>query len=97
MVLIMIGELTVLGDNCRSGCRSKSHANWGECVRAAGITVTPVDGQAKRIDHELDSYAKARKQGIQPAGTSQVQIDAAVQVSEKVGKAWNANNETFKN
>lgn len=87
----------MLGDSCRSGCRSRSHESWGACVRAAGITVTPVDGQAKRIDHELSSYAAARKQGIQPAGTSKAQIDAAVRVSHDVGKAWNANTETFKN
>lgn len=80
---------------CRTGCRTKDHSNWGECVRAAGITVTPVDGQAKKIDHELNSYASARRQGIQPAGTSRAQIDAAVQVSEKVGKAYNANTESF--
>ncbi len=80
----------------RSGCREGGHASWGDCVRAARITVTPVDGNAKKIDHELTSYADARRQGIQPAGTSKPQIDAAVQVSNQVGKAYNANTESFK-
>jgi hypothetical protein len=85
----------VLGESCRSGCKTRDHASWGDCLRAARVTVTPVDGQAKKIDHELSSYAEARRQGIQPAGTRQAQIDAAVQVSNDVGMAYDATTESF--
>jgi hypothetical protein len=86
----------VLGENCRSGCKTRDHASWGDCARASRITVTPVDGQAKRIDHELGAYAEARRQGIQPAGTSLAQTQAAVRVSNDVGMAYDANTESFK-
>jgi crotonobetainyl-CoA:carnitine CoA-transferase CaiB-like acyl-CoA transferase len=85
-----------MGENCRSGCRTKDHANWGECARASRITVTPVDVHAKKIDHELTSYADARRQGIQPAGTRLAQTEAAVQASQAAGAAWDASNNTFK-
>lgn len=26
-------------DHCRSGCPSKDHASWGECLRAARVGV----------------------------------------------------------
>jgi hypothetical protein len=81
---------------CRSGCREGNHTSWGECLRAARITVTPVDGQAKKIDHELTSYAEARRQGVQPAGTRLAQTEAAVQASQAAGAAWDASTNTFK-
>jgi hypothetical protein len=84
-----------MGENCRSGCKTKDHASWGDCVRNAGITVTPVDGQAKKIDHELQSYHDARRQGIQPASTRLVDVRAATRASNDVGLAWNAGQDTF--
>lgn len=39
---------------------------------------------------ELDAYADARAQGIQPAGTRMGQIQAAVEASDTIGRAYDA-------
>lgn len=44
----------------------------------------------KKWDAELNAYADARKQGIQPAGTSMKKIQQAVDVSDKTGRAFDA-------
>jgi hypothetical protein len=41
-------------------------------------------------DAELKAYRSAREQGIQPDGTSMKQIQKAVEVSNKTGKAYGA-------
>lgn len=45
---------------------------------------------AKKWDKELSDYREARRQGIQPAGTSQHHIEAAITASDTLGKAYNA-------
>lgn len=56
----------------------------------------PESMSQKKWNKELDAYASARKQGIQPAGTSLKQVQKAVDDSNKVGKAFNANTGGFK-
>lgn len=46
----------------------------------------------RRWNAELDAYAEARRQGIQPAGTRMGQIKAALEASDKIGKAYDAGN-----
>ena len=50
----------------------------------------------KKWDKELDLYRSARNQGIQPAGTSTRQVQKALDDSNKVGKAYDANTNSFK-
>jgi len=50
----------------------------------------------KKWNKELDLYKSARAQGIQPAGTSTKQIQKAIDDSNKVGKAFDANTGGFK-
>ena len=50
----------------------------------------------KKWNNELNAYANARKQGIQPAGTSLKQVQDAVDKSNKAGKAFDANTGGFK-
>jgi hypothetical protein len=50
----------------------------------------------KKWDKELNLYKSAREQGIQPAGTSTKQVQKAIDDSNKVGKAYDANTNTFK-
>ena len=50
----------------------------------------------KKWNKELNAYADARKQGIQPAGTSLKQVQDAVDKSNKAGKAFDANTGGFK-
>lgn len=42
----------------------------------------------KKWDKELDLYASARKQGIQPDGTSTAKVQQALDISEKTGVAY---------
>ena len=44
----------------------------------------------KKWDNELQFYRDARRQGIQPAGTSTKQIEAAFKASDNLGSAYNA-------
>ncbi len=80
---------------CRSGCKTQDHASWGECLRAAGVGAYHVavskgfDGTAqKKWDRELDSYRSARKEGIQPDGTTTKKIDEARRLSDTAGAAY---------
>lgn len=44
----------------------------------------------KKWDAELAAYRDARAQGIQPAGTTRKAISAALDASDKLGAAYNA-------
>lgn len=80
---------------CRTGCLTKDHANWGACLKAARLTVTPAETGAKAHDFELQSYYDARKQGVQPAGTRLHQTQAAMAISEMRGTAFDAGKEVI--
>lgn len=86
-----------LGDNCRSGCLSKDHTSWGDCARDAGLrvgwleTMVGYDMRKERsVQSELSEYKSLRDQGIQPAGTTRYALDAAKSMSDRIGKAYNA-------
>jgi len=51
---------------------------------------TTRDISDKKWNSELKAYEDARKQGMQPAGTSMRDIQAAYKASETLGKAYNA-------
>jgi hypothetical protein len=44
----------------------------------------------KKWNGELDAYRAARAQGIQPAGTSMAHVKAAVEASDVMGRAFDA-------
>lgn len=44
----------------------------------------------KKWDRNLDAYRKARAEGIQPKGTTEAAVRAAVQYSDKIGTAFKA-------
>jgi hypothetical protein len=44
----------------------------------------------KKWNGELDAYRAARAQGIQPAGTSMAHVKAAVEASNVMGSAFDA-------
>ena len=68
------------------------------CFRCKVTTLELGTGDAGRADSpsqkswdkELSNYRDARSQGIQPEGTSNRQIQAAVLASDKLGRAFNA-------
>ena len=83
--------------NCRTGCPTQDHASWGECARQSSMRIAYANSAngsdytaQKRWDRELDSYAEARSQGIQPKTTKSRDIQAAVEISNKTGTAFNA-------
>ncbi len=75
---------------CRTGCKTKDHASYAECLRSAGAQVAPMWTNSKAIHSELASYASARKQGIQPASTKTHDIENAVRISDATGVAYKA-------
>jgi hypothetical protein len=81
---------------CRTGCRTKDHESYAECLRSAAIQLGPLETNSKAIHRELDAYANARRQGIQPAGTKLHQTEAAVRVSQDAGYAWDSAKGQFK-
>jgi hypothetical protein len=81
--------------SCRTGCRTKDHGSYHECLRAANTTTylaSPskgLDGTAqKRWDKELHEYREARRQGIAPDGTTKRAVEAAVKASDLAGAAY---------
>lgn len=77
---------------CSSTCPTQDHETYGACMRAKSVKVADVTYTAANQKHtkELSSYERARKQGIQPKSTRAKDIDRAVQISEKTGTAYRA-------
>lgn len=82
--------------SCRSGCPTRNHSSWGECLRASNIQMNSGDAASnkmmtnKKWDGELQAYRDARAQGIQPAGTSMAKVRQAIEISDKTGVAYQA-------
>ncbi|AXG81143.1 hypothetical protein [Streptomyces paludis] len=80
---------------CTSGCRTKDHPSYAECLKAKGVATylaSPskgLDGTAqKKWDAELSAYRNARAEGIQPDGTTMDKVTAAIKASDKAGAAY---------
>lgn len=72
------------------------HATFGQCLRAKNIrvgycrsTIGLDRTRQQRWDAELQLYADARRQGIQPDGTSTAQTRHALEASDVAGRAYN--------
>lgn len=76
---------------CRTGCPTQDHNSWGECLLASNIHIGQIDATAERKkDKELSAYRDARRQGVQPAGTTMAKVRRAMEISERTGKAYDA-------
>lgn len=66
--------------------------SWGECARASGIQLGDVkgDGGTARLDNRFTAYDSARRQGIQPATTRVRDVNAAVRISDRIGRPFDA-------
>ena len=43
-------EITFSMSNCRSGCKTQDHENWGECAKAANFSITdPLSNAANKL------------------------------------------------
>ena len=78
--------------------RQRTHPVYVEgCFgcKASTLELHPGDAAHMRVvsrkkwDAELNAYADARRQGIQPAGTSMKAIKDAHKASENLGKPYN--------
>jgi len=70
-------------ENC-FGCKARSlQLNTGDANSQKQMS-------NKKWNGELDAYRAARAQGIQPAGTSMAHVKAAVEASDTMGKAFDA-------
>jgi hypothetical protein len=68
---------------CRSGCRTKDHASWGECARAARLSIGDVHAAEWAAgDREVESYKQARRDGLSPEGIYQADVDKAYRMKE---------------
>jgi hypothetical protein len=79
---------------CSSGCRTRDHKSYAECLKSKGVSHPPtiLSSAQKHWDAELAAYGAAMKQGINPAGTSMKQINDAVEISQRTGRAFDAAN-----
>jgi hypothetical protein len=70
-------------ENCDCfGCKARGlQMNTGDAGRPVG---------KKEWEGRLKFYKDARNQGIQPAGTQRLQVEAAYKASETLGKAYDA-------
>lgn len=83
--------------SCRSGCLTKDHDSWGDCMRAVNLHIAYAQSAKgldfttqKKWDNELALYKSAREQGIQPDSTKTKDIRRAIDISDKTGRAYGA-------
>ena len=81
--------------SCRTGCLTKDHTNWGECARAADISLDAVmTSSLKEVfevtNKELPEYRRLRREGIMPEGTSTSRMEQAVAATKILGRPYNA-------
>ena len=91
--------------DCTSSCKTKDHSSYAQCLRQ---NMPMIDGGAwptrtgasmnavKKDERELTSYYDAVRQGVEPVSTKKKDIDAAMAVSNEVGKAFDGNTMGFK-
>jgi hypothetical protein len=77
---------------CRSSCPTQDHGSWGACARSARLQIGTIQNRphAKAWDAEIAAYKDARRQGVQPAGTTMKQTTEAMEISQRTGKAFQA-------
>lgn len=82
---------------CKCPWAQAPHPTWGACQRSKGLRIGYCRAAAgydktrqDRWDAELDAYRAARREGIQPNGTTWKQIEEAKRVSDETGTAYGA-------
>ena len=85
-----------MGENCSTGCKTRDHASYGQCLRSKAPAVMGLEStgndltKQKQWDKDLDFYANARKQGIQPASTNRKDVQDSLILSDMKGQAHQA-------
>lgn len=83
------------GVNCSSGCKTKDHYTFGECLQSKGVATVGYriskgmeSKDTHRTDRELSAFRDAVNQGIMPDGTTMQKVQDAVILSNEVGAAY---------
>lgn len=80
---------------CRSGCATQDHVSYAQCLRAANVKVTATINSVaqpawEKTKSDLAAYESARRNGIQPAGTSVEKVREAERASRVLGRPYDA-------
>lgn len=89
-------DSTLSHSNCRTGCKTKDHSSYAECLQAANPTInaTVTSGLASmwsKTKSDLAAYETARRNGIQPEGTTVDKVRQAETASRRLGRPYDAN------
>jgi hypothetical protein len=81
---------------CRSGCMSQDHVSYSDCLRSANVRVTATVNSAlqpvwEKTKSDLSAYEAARRNGIQPEGTTVQKVREAESASRALGRPYDAN------
>ena len=87
---------TLLSNNCRTGCRTEDHASYAECLRSANpvinaTTTSNLSYMWSKTKSDLAAYETARRNGIQPEGTTVDKVRQAETASRHLGRPYDAN------
>ena len=80
---------------CRSTYATQDCESYRACYRNADIKTAALNPDGFTVERErrwfgeLDAYNQARKEGIEPDGTTQAAVDRARKISDLTGKPYN--------
>ena len=82
--------------SCRTGCKTKDHASYAECLREAtvqtpAVLTSPLQSVYEKTKKDLSAYRTARANGIQPGGTGLDKVRDAEQATRMLGRPYDAN------
>lgn len=80
--------------NCRTGCPTKDHATYGECLRSARVGANLAATPNNTWDKDLHAYKAAREEGLQPDSTKRADVEMAKAFSDSTGVAYDAGDKT---
>ena len=83
-------------NNCRTGCKTKDHASYAECLQSANPTINAtatsnLSGMWSKTKSDLAAYRTARANGIQPESTSVSKVREAEAATRHLGRPYDAN------
>lgn len=79
------------GENCTSGCVTRDHESYGQCLRGKrmsvmGLESTGNDFTANQLMHrENAAYRDAVKEGLQPSAPTFAAVDKARKAADLAG------------
>ena len=81
---------------CRTGCKTKDHESYAECLQDANVRPAQTMNSPKSFmwdatKKDLPAYANARANGIQPGGTNIRKVREAEAASKAMGVPYDAN------